>query len=98
MMMADGGDEEQQLQAVMAEPEECSRWAMTCLVGCVGAGVLCLSMYLIGEFHLLGLLLLYLGLAILAYSLACVFERFIDGNPLGYPLQGLSLVDTLLSL
>ena len=82
----------------MAEPQECSRWAMTCFVGCLGAAVFCLAMYLVEAFNLLGILLIFVGLNFLALSLASVFERFIDGNPLGNPLQGLSIVDTLLSL
>jgi hypothetical protein len=43
--------EEQLLVAATAkaEPEECSRWAVTCLLGGAGAALLCVSFYLVND-------------------------------------------------
>jgi hypothetical protein len=37
--------EEKQLVLVIAEPEECSRWTVICLLDCVSVMLVCISMY-----------------------------------------------------
>jgi hypothetical protein len=85
------GDEEQ--LAARAEPAECSRWAMTCLLGCVGAALTCLSRCVVEASHLLGLFVHLLGIGFFGLCLACVVERFDDDNT--YPR--IAVVDGFLS-
>jgi hypothetical protein len=93
------GDEEQPPPAAWAEPDECSRRGMTCLLGCVGAAIVSLSMYLLEPFHHLGFLLMLLGIFFVGLCVASLLERFMDDPPLGNPqARRMSMVDGLLSI
>ena len=44
--MADDGQEQEEM---VAEPHDYSRWAMTCLWGCVGISLICLSFFVLDK-------------------------------------------------
>ena len=80
-------DHEQELLAV-AEPEECSRWVMICLLGCLSAMVVSVSIFMLNNTNNLDLaflaacLLLLLGACPCALCVIMLGEQC-RGNPGG---------------
>lgn len=88
--MAGHSEEQLDVETATAEPSECSRWAVTCLVGCVGAALFFVAVSLPCDYenresllYFLGFLLLMAGLLSFALSIAFVVERFDGGIPRG---------------
>lgn len=91
--MADDGEQEQLLVVTAtAEPDECSRWAMICLLGCGSVTLLGLAFYLTEDFEscpapsivlLLSLLFSAVGFYFCALCIILVCEQFSGGNPAG---------------
>jgi hypothetical protein len=82
--------EEQLLVAATAkaEPEECSRWAVTCLLGGAGAALLCFSFYLVmNESEIMvffvGAPMMFLGLFLAVLCLVSSLELCTGGDPYG---------------
>jgi hypothetical protein len=74
--------EEEQLVVARAEPQECSRWAAICLLGCAAVTLVCVGLYPSLPF-LVGYPLLMLGLFVSALSIAFLYEQLTGGNPYG---------------
>ena len=99
--MANDGEQEQLVATAKAEPRECSRWAIICLLGCAGVMLFGLAIYMLEDFEsgpapflvlLLALLLMPAGGLCLAEFLILVCEQYSGGNP-----AGVMNVDRLLS-
>ena len=92
----------EQLVVARAEPEECSRWALICLMGCAAVTLVCVSLYLLSNREettspsmdfLLRYLLFVLGLFVSAVFLSYLYEQLTGGDP-----HGEMTIDRLLSL
>ena len=82
-------DKEQELLAATAEPEECSRWVIICLLGCAGITIIGLSLFTLVNYSngldlalLAAYVLLFLGLCPCALCVILLGEQY-RGNPGG---------------
>jgi hypothetical protein len=92
-----GDDDQLVVETAVAEPEECSRWVVSCLLVCLGVVLVfvavCLPCNDDDKPPCLGPIFFILGLLCFAFPMAFVLEHFDGGDPHG----GMS-VDWLLNL
>ena len=90
---------ELQEQLTMAEPRECSRWVMTCVLGSTSVSLLCISLFLVRKSASDAELAIGVPLVFLAFFLCGLFGIVLIEWCSGriYP-EGQTFVDKLLSL